>query len=275
VTGVQTCALPISINATGFGLTLGVHSRIDTTIDFVLAHAHVGNIYVNRNIIGAVVGVQPFGGEGQSGTGPKAGGPLYLQRLQRGAAPLPRAVPRSDAALDALRAWANAAGHHGLAERIDAYLAASLDGIVLDLPGPTGESNRLAFHARGTVLCVADTVPALLDQLAAVLATGNDALVPSGTHDGWLPNLPPLVRARVRTAGDGEIDAGAVAMALLDAPAQARWRTRLAERPDAIVGVVPAEGQDPVPLWRLVAERAVCINTTAAGGNASLMTLGL
>jgi RHH-type proline utilization regulon transcriptional repressor/proline dehydrogenase/delta 1-pyrroline-5-carboxylate dehydrogenase len=67
-----------SINATGFGLTLGLHSRIKTTADFVAERVKVGNIYVNRNQIGAVVGVQPFGGEGLSGTGPKAGGPNYL-----------------------------------------------------------------------------------------------------------------------------------------------------------------------------------------------------
>src|SRR5687768_3221987 len=70
-----------SINATGYGLTLGIHSRIDETIDFIVTRAHVGNIYVNRNMIGAVVGVQPFGGEGKSGTGPKAGGPHYLPRF--------------------------------------------------------------------------------------------------------------------------------------------------------------------------------------------------
>ncbi len=70
-----------AINATGYGLTLGVHSRIDQTIDRVLERARAGNIYVNRNIIGAVVGVQPFGGEGLSGTGPKAGGPHYLPRF--------------------------------------------------------------------------------------------------------------------------------------------------------------------------------------------------
>src|SRR6202040_1191449 len=69
------------IRATGYGLTLGIHTRIDETIAHVVSRAHVGNIYVNRNVIGAVVGVQPFGGEGLSGTGPKAGGPLYLQRL--------------------------------------------------------------------------------------------------------------------------------------------------------------------------------------------------
>lgn len=69
------------INDTGYGLTLGIHSRISQTVDYIRHHVHVGNCYVNRNMIGAVVGLQPFGGEGLSGTGPKAGGPNYLQRL--------------------------------------------------------------------------------------------------------------------------------------------------------------------------------------------------
>ncbi|WP_372641453.1 bifunctional proline dehydrogenase/L-glutamate gamma-semialdehyde dehydrogenase PutA [Hyphomicrobium sp.] len=70
-----------ALNATGFGLTLGLHSRIESVADYVAENAHVGNLYVNRNQIGAVVGVQPFGGEGLSGTGPKAGGPNYLARF--------------------------------------------------------------------------------------------------------------------------------------------------------------------------------------------------
>jgi RHH-type transcriptional regulator, proline utilization regulon repressor / proline dehydrogenase / delta 1-pyrroline-5-carboxylate dehydrogenase len=69
------------INATGYGLTLGIHSRINDTVDYISSHARVGNCYVNRNQIGAVVGVQPFGGENLSGTGPKAGGPHYLLRF--------------------------------------------------------------------------------------------------------------------------------------------------------------------------------------------------
>ena len=79
--GSRLDAVVDAINATGYGLTLGVHSRIDTTVEAVVARARVGNIYVNRNQIGAVVGVQPFGGEGLSGTGPKAGGPHYLHRF--------------------------------------------------------------------------------------------------------------------------------------------------------------------------------------------------
>ncbi len=69
------------INASRYGLTLGVHSRIESTWRRVQSVARVGNCYINRNMIGAVVGVQPFGGEGLSGTGPKAGGPHYLQRF--------------------------------------------------------------------------------------------------------------------------------------------------------------------------------------------------
>ncbi len=89
-------ALVDEINRLEYGLTLGVHSRVDETIERVVARARVGNVYVNRNIVGAVVGVQPFGGEGLSGTGPKAGGPLYLYRLMSKVPP--------DCAIEALRA---------------------------------------------------------------------------------------------------------------------------------------------------------------------------
>jgi RHH-type proline utilization regulon transcriptional repressor/proline dehydrogenase/delta 1-pyrroline-5-carboxylate dehydrogenase len=70
-----------SIERSGYGLTLGIHSRIDDRIEAVIDRLAVGNVYVNRNMIGAVVGVQPFGGFGLSGTGPKAGGPHYLARF--------------------------------------------------------------------------------------------------------------------------------------------------------------------------------------------------
>ncbi|HLC34970.1 MAG TPA: aldehyde dehydrogenase family protein, partial [Anaerolineales bacterium] len=70
-----------AVNASGYGLTLGLHSRIASVADYVAEHARVGNLYVNRNQIGAVVGAQPFGGEGLSGSGPKAGGPNYLARF--------------------------------------------------------------------------------------------------------------------------------------------------------------------------------------------------
>ena len=70
-----------AINATGYGLTLGIHTRVDSTARYIASRVRSGNVYVNRNMIGAVVGVQPFGGRGLSGTGPKAGGPYYLHRF--------------------------------------------------------------------------------------------------------------------------------------------------------------------------------------------------
>jgi RHH-type proline utilization regulon transcriptional repressor/proline dehydrogenase/delta 1-pyrroline-5-carboxylate dehydrogenase len=79
--GNRLDAIIDAINRSRYGLTLGVHSRIEETVRHVAARARVGNMYVNRNMIGAVVGVQPFGGEGLSGTGPKAGGPYYLHRF--------------------------------------------------------------------------------------------------------------------------------------------------------------------------------------------------
>ncbi|MVW59008.1 trifunctional transcriptional regulator/proline dehydrogenase/L-glutamate gamma-semialdehyde dehydrogenase [Massilia sp. NEAU-DD11] len=260
-----------TINATGYGLTLGVHSRIDETIEFITTRAHVGNIYVNRNIVGAVVGVQPFGGEGKSGTGPKAGGPLYLKRLQKDAAPLLRHARRSNNALDGLLAWACANGHGDIANLAHGYMETTLDGVRIDLPGPTGERNQLDFVPRGTVLCAPNGTASLLNQLAAAFATGNRALVLTET----LPALPIAVKEHVRFITAQELDGSDFAMALVEQGLAGDLQARLAARPGAIVGIVDTRLGEPVALWRLVAERALCVNTTAAGGNASLMTLGL
>ncbi|MEX5745600.1 trifunctional transcriptional regulator/proline dehydrogenase/L-glutamate gamma-semialdehyde dehydrogenase [Massilia sp. X63] len=261
-----------TINATGYGLTLGVHSRIDETIDFIVTRAHVGNIYVNRNIVGAVVGVQPFGGEGKSGTGPKAGGPLYLKRLQRKPAPLMEHSRTFDAGLDALLGWLRNNGQQDLATLAQGYGRNALNGVEIALPGPTGERNTLAFTPRGTVLCAPQSAAGLLNQLAASLADGNRALVLAAP--ALIPaDLPALVKERVRFIGDDEVDASEFQVALLEAGLNGSLRSKLAARPGAIVGIVDTRAQEPVALWRLVAERAVCVNTTAAGGNASLMTL--
>jgi len=264
-----------TINGTGYGLTLGIHSRIDETIDFITARAHVGNIYVNRNIVGAVVGVQPFGGEGKSGTGPKAGGPLYLKRLQKNALPLLQRARHSNAALDALMGWMQANGHGDVAVLAEGYTITTLDGVSIDLPGPTGERNVLGFTPRGAILCAAGDTKGLLNQLAAVLVTGNRALVLADSRDQVLGSLPAEVKERVRFIGDAELGNAEVQMALVESGVKGQLQVKLAARQGAIVGIVDTQPGEPVALWRLVAERALCVNTTAAGGNASLMTLGL
>jgi RHH-type proline utilization regulon transcriptional repressor/proline dehydrogenase/delta 1-pyrroline-5-carboxylate dehydrogenase len=124
-----------AVNETGFGLTFGVHSRIDETIDRATAASHAGNQYVNRNMIGAVVGVQPFGGHGLSGTGPKAGGPLYIHRL--------------------------------LSQR------PSIDVAEGELVGPVGERNSYALRPKGAILCIAADAAELSVQQELVRSTGN------------------------------------------------------------------------------------------------------
>jgi RHH-type proline utilization regulon transcriptional repressor/proline dehydrogenase/delta 1-pyrroline-5-carboxylate dehydrogenase len=277
--------LVAAINATGYGLTLGVHSRIDETVDAIVGRARVGNVYVNRNIVGAVVGVQPFGGEGRSGTGPKAGGPLYLKRLQRKAVEAldaqslkgeidAQAQPVAGPAIAALLSWSETHGHRQLSALGRAYVRDSLYGRTLGLPGPTGESNTLYFAARGAVLCVAGGTPALLNQLAAVLATGNRAVLLQAAAAHLPPSLPQPVLACIRIV-ERHQDCDELALALYDRSAAggADLLATLAARDGAIVPTLATDADAPVALWRLVVERAVCVNTTAAGGNASLMAL--
>ncbi|HEY0848174.1 MAG TPA: trifunctional transcriptional regulator/proline dehydrogenase/L-glutamate gamma-semialdehyde dehydrogenase [Noviherbaspirillum sp.] len=271
-----------AINATGYGLTLGIHSRIDETIDFITARAHVGNIYVNRNIVGAVVGVQPFGGEGKSGTGPKAGGPLYLKRLQR-YANVTRAAHTIHAQADgafgrpafhSLLSWAGTHGHSRVVSLGEAYVHATLLNTSLVLPGPTGERNTLQFAPRGAVLCAASQVGVLLNQLAAVFATGNTAVVAGPTAQLVPSGLPDKVREAITVVEQHELTSTPLQMALAESKQLPSLLPELAARDGALVPVIETTETDAIPLWRLVAERAICVNTTAAGGNASLMTLG-
>ncbi|XLZ68709.1 trifunctional transcriptional regulator/proline dehydrogenase/L-glutamate gamma-semialdehyde dehydrogenase [Massilia sp. SR12] len=258
------------INGSGFGLTLGVHSRIDETIDYITASAHVGNIYVNRNIVGAVVGVQPFGGEGKSGTGPKAGGPLYLKRLQRSAVVLDRHERVALPAIDSLAAWAKAMGKERLGAHIENYVRTTPVGSFTALPGPTGERNTLAYVPRGNIACVATNADVLLNQVAAVLATGNRALVVEGSMPA---DLPAEVKVAIQTVSNADLAKADFQIALVESSLGAKLRPELAARDGAIVSVIDSSEEGDIPLWRLIAERALCVNTTAAGGNASLMTL--
>ncbi|MDE2121764.1 MAG: aldehyde dehydrogenase family protein, partial [Betaproteobacteria bacterium] len=186
-----------AVNALGYGLTFGIHSRIDETIAQVSSRIRAGNIYVNRNIIGAVVGVQPFGGHGRSGTGPKAGGPLYLRRLVAPAcAPF---LPCADAP-EALQTLIDALRGQGVdtaAMQVYAEQAPSLEPVLL--PGPVGEQNQYGLSPRGQLLCRASSRDALLRQAAAALATGNTALLTGPHAQAALELVPEALRRQVRT----------------------------------------------------------------------------
>ena len=280
------------INASGYGLTLGVHTRIDETIAQVTGNAKVGNLYVNRNMVGAVVGVQPFGGEGLSGTGPKAGGPLYLYRLlaNRPENALGVTLARQDAdypvdaqvkavltqPLEALIKWAeNRPELRAIAQQYGELAQAGTQRL---LPGPTGERNTWTLMPRERVLCMADDEQDALVQLAAATATGCEVLWPEDAlHRDLAKQLPKAVSARIRFAK---------ADALLTQPFDAviyhgdsdqlrELCEQVAARSGAIVSVQGfARGETNLLLERLYVERSLSVNTAAAGGNASLMTIG-
>ncbi|MBV7407991.1 bifunctional proline dehydrogenase/L-glutamate gamma-semialdehyde dehydrogenase PutA [Maritimibacter sp. DP1N21-5] len=227
-----------AINARGFGLTFGLHTRIDSRVEEVTGAIHVGNAYVNRNQIGAIVGSQPFGGEGLSGTGPKAGGPNYLARFRRvavGEVSAERGVKMGRTALD--RALA------GAVERVLAQV---------ELPGPTGELNRLTTLMRPPLLCLGPGAEAAAEQAAAVEALGGVAV-----------EMPGGCALEVLTAAQGF--SGVLWWG--DATRGRRIAQALAKREGPILPLVTGLPD----LAHVAHERHLCVDTTAAGGNADLL----
>jgi RHH-type transcriptional regulator, proline utilization regulon repressor / proline dehydrogenase / delta 1-pyrroline-5-carboxylate dehydrogenase len=268
------------INATGYALTFGLHTRIDETVDQVVSRVAAGNIYLNRNLIGAVVGVQPFGGHGLSGTGPKAGGPLYLYRLLS-ARPFAAPVKPTNSAPRSARLWVEYLVLTGskAVGRCAEMIETSPVEAVLDLTGPVGERNLYMLKPRGSILCIAGTATGLQIQIGAALASGNRAVIDPTSPATVFDDLPLGLKQHVVATTDratAEFDA-----VLLegDAAAVRRISAELAIRPGPIIAVhalsrdALASGQESYPLEWLLTERSVSINTTAAGGNASLMSI--
>jgi RHH-type proline utilization regulon transcriptional repressor/proline dehydrogenase/delta 1-pyrroline-5-carboxylate dehydrogenase len=282
-----------AINGRGYGLTFGLHTRIDDRVQHIVDRVRVGNIYVNRNQIGAVVGSQPFGGEGLSGTGPKAGGPHYVARFRRTEPSSAHAAPLGDsigaetvesafAALDA-RAWAARIdrvtvlrraleGHRAVVRRA-VNAAARFDSGPFQMPGPTGESNRLMMLPKGPILCLGPETDTALAQAVQALAAGCPVLA---VAPGAAAAMTALHKAGAPVAGiDGTVtpdtlaaSAGFVAVAAAgDTPWTRGLRQALAQRSGRIVPLETAV----IGPERYYAERHVCIDTTAAGGNTGLL----
>lgn len=271
------------INASGYGLTFGLHTRLDETIAHVTSRIKAGNLYVNRNIIGAVVGVQPFGGRGLSGTGPKAGGPLYIGRLvQKAPVPPQQDSVHTDPALRDFITWLDRKGKAAEGETARGFANRSALGLVRELAGPVGERNLYALHARGRVLLVPKTEAGLLRQVAAALATGNQPVIDHiEALKSVLADLPSSVAARLSWSSDWEKD-GPFAGALVEGEAEdvRRINRKIAGLSGPLVLVQAATTgeleSDPGAYclnW-LLEEVSTSINTAAAGGNASLMAIG-
>jgi RHH-type proline utilization regulon transcriptional repressor/proline dehydrogenase/delta 1-pyrroline-5-carboxylate dehydrogenase len=295
--GGDVDAVVAEINALGYGLTLGVQTRIDSRAARIADNARIGNVYVNRNMIGAVVGVQPFGGEGLSGTGPKAGGPHYLDRFSAlppdaaegftWAVEPAAAAPALSGLAQAPEAWST----RPLAERVAALqpieprVQSALTALAEQaLPGPTGESNTLRLHPRGLFAVLAqgaseaDTRAAVCAALVAgnavalIGAAHGQALrkalaaagVPAGALSLWPADAAAGLLAHADLAG--------VCLAMPGAQGVRGVARALAARGGAILPLVTrAEALRPDRLWRFCAEQTLTINTAAAGGNAELL----
>ncbi len=263
------------INGKGYALTHGVHSRIDGTVEHIRSRIESGNVYVNRNIVGAVVGVQPFGGHGLSGTGPKAGGSFYLQRLSRlkeWTAPTLSKIGQVDE--DALKRLETLL--HGLplpqSEKMAA--AASLGQSRVRtlrkaesvLSGPTGERNVLSWHAPARVWLYGGSLAASFTALVSLASAGVQAVVlPDHPLAAYADRLDGLMAVT-----DKPEAAGISHVAALEPLPSARKQV-LANRDGALVRILPSE--NGLDILQVFEEISCSINTTAAGGNASLMAM--
>ncbi|MBW6416945.1 bifunctional proline dehydrogenase/L-glutamate gamma-semialdehyde dehydrogenase PutA [Celeribacter sp. PS-C1] len=230
-----------TINATGYGLTFGLHTRIDDRVQQVCDALNVGNLYVNRNQIGAIVGSQPFGGEGLSGTGPKAGGPLYLNRFC--AAPAGASTETWDKATDAA----------ALQRAITATPLSDEPLSKEQLPGPTGEANTLSTHSRPPFLCLGPGRTTAEAQAKAITDLGGLAVVAEG--------LAPSHALKTIDGFGGVIWWG-------DADKARAYGQALSQRLGAILPLVTTTPDAA----HVLHERHLCVDTTAAGGNAALLS---
>lgn len=323
------------INGTGFGLTMGIHTRIEEKSKYLAARSGAGNIYVNRNMIGAVVGVQPFGGRGLSGTGPKAGGPAYLTRLVKQTS---HTQERSLTAAEKAQFEASFDDSHSTTSQVNAMMQAakneeynwshsdlnlrisvvrqmlaslvSIQGTSceqaleqarqqllmieeklaqpLALPGPTGESNKLYLEARGVVVCVRDSETSFDSWLLTVitaLATGNtvvalvddkhtmqaQACFKAIQKTGIKPGIFQIAKFNQTAAIMSNEHLAGVVIEPQSGLKQYFAQT-IAARSGAILPVITAHSAHEL-FHRLVTEKTITIDTTAAGGNASLMTM--
>jgi len=278
-----------SINSQGYGLTFGIHTRVDSRVEQVVKRIRTGNIYVNRNQIGAVVGTQPFGGEGLSGTGPKAGGPWYLQRfcarpwLQYDSEEdQPVAVETLQDLISSMMASRIDGGQIEFDKLLllarDAGLGDDFQSIIgIDnMPGPTGETNQLSAHPRGMVLCLGPGRDNALVQAITALAQQNTVVIVASQAE----QLGELLQSAglPATGIDGYVEADTLhKIDVIDAVmSQARdeqlnaYRIALADREGKLIPLIC----EIDALDRLIVERHLCIDTTAAGGNASLIAAG-
>ena len=263
------------INAKGYALTSGVHSRIEGTVDHIRDRIEAGNIYVNRNIVGAVVGVQPFGGHGLSGTGPKAGGPFYLQRLVRTpewiAPTLSRIGQADEDALKRLETLVHKLPFDAEEKKTAAAVLGharvrTLRKAETVLVGPTGERNSLSWRSPKRVWVHGGNLLQAFSALTELAAAGIQTIVePNSPLASYSADLDGLLQVNSKPENAGISHVAAIE------PLSSERKQELAGRDGALIRILPSE--QGLDILQVFEEISCSINTTAAGGNASLMAV--
>ena len=263
------------INAKGYALTSGVHSRIEGTVEHVRDRIEAGNIYVNRNIVGAVVGVQPFGGHGLSGTGPKAGGSFYLQRLVRTpewvAPTLSRIGQADEDALKRLETLVhklpfNAEEKKATAAALGHARVRTLRKAETVLVGPTGERNSLSWRSPKRVWVHGGNLLQAFSALTELAAAGIQTVVePNSPLVAYSADLDGLLQVNSKPENAGISHVAAIE------PLSRERKQELAGHDGALIRILPSE--QGLDILQVFEEISCSINTTAAGGNASLMAV--
>ena len=263
------------INAKGYALTSGVHSRIEGTVEHIRDRIEAGNIYVNRNIVGAVVGVQPFGGHGLSGTGPKAGGPFYLQRLVRTpewvAPTLSRIGQADEDALKRLETLVHKLPFDAEEKKTAAAVLGharvrTLRKAETVLVGPTGERNSLSWRSPKHVWVHGGTLLQAFSALTELAAAGIQTVVePNSPLVAYSADLDGLLQVNSKPE-----NADISHVATIE-PLSSERKQELAGHDGALIRILPSE--QGLDILQVFEEISCSINTTAAGGNASLMAV--
>ncbi len=277
-----------SLNVKGYGLTFGIHSRIKKQVDEVISKVNAGNIYVNRNQVGAIVGSQPFGGEGLSGTGPKAGGINALHGYSR-------SLNYEETSDQVLKLYEHAEVNSLIASEIFfsqdlltrlqeeftsieknffQFLNQTINTYTSshNLPGPTGESNTLSYKPKGSALCLGPTTSDALKQTILAMALGNstislitqkdyDSLISLGFSEKSISRL--IIGPSLNLIASNQYEVILYFGDLMSVEKILEGRRK---------EIIPIMSSIYEP-WQLIKEQVITIDTTASGGNANLLAL--
>jgi len=277
------------LNSKGFGLTFGIHSRIEQKVQDISSMVNAGNIYINRNQIGAVVGSQPFGGEGLSGTGPKAGGPNSLHGYSQNI--LCNEISNhkiifSDEPVDVQKLFAPTLQ---LSNELLLEMKSELPNIEeeffeflylevlkyshdISLSGPTGESNQLRYKPKGTVMCLGPESDELLKQTVLSLFLGNSVISQISRKE-----YHSLVALGFKKENIFRLN---------DSPSLSLFASNAYNavlyfgNSSSIQEIILSSRNELIPIvssiyetWELLKEQVITEDTTASGGNANLLAL--